>query len=58
MGDDPTVAVPGLSREIPGTWPGAGPSGPFAGFPNAAEDDPSRLEITRPWDEGEARPES
>ena len=58
MGDDPTVAVSGLEREIPGTWPGAGPSGPFTGFVNAAQDDPARLEITRAWEHKEDDPES
>lgn len=52
MGDDPTVATAGLAREIPGSWPGAGPAGPFAGFVNAAEDDPGRLDVMDAWEEG------
>lgn len=52
MGDDPTVATTGLAREIPESWPGRGPDGPFAGFANAAEGDPGRLEVMDGAEEG------
>ncbi|MCC6832967.1 MAG: hypothetical protein IT200_16655 [Thermoleophilia bacterium] len=58
MGDDPTVANAGMAREIPEGWPGAGPAGPFAGFRNAAGDDPGRLDVTDGGEEGNRTSES
>jgi hypothetical protein len=58
MGDDPTVATAGMAREIPGSWPGAGPTGPFTGFANAAADDPGRLDVTATEEEGTGTPAS
>ncbi|MFN8109965.1 MAG: hypothetical protein U0Y82_08995 [Thermoleophilia bacterium] len=45
MGEYPDIDV-ALWEEIPDTWPGPGPDArrPFAGRPNAAEDDASLRE--------------
>jgi hypothetical protein len=46
MADETTTAVPPADAEHtenPGTWPGPVAARPFAGRPNAAEDDPGRL---------------